>query len=104
MARFYGLVKGSDILRAKGNDGSAVILDVKFEPLPAVHRILDENDLAWYGAIFSNTASQVAEGQRRLTSYVDPFTGWLLLEDDKGVLQPFRFRQRSPWTYSFDLD
>ena len=104
VARFYVLLKGEDRLLGVGNDGKAVILDVKFEPLSAVHRILSYEDLAWYGAIFSNAASQVAMGQRRLTSYVDPFTGWILLEDDNGVPQPFSVRQRSPWKESYDLD
>lgn len=104
VARFYVLLKGKDGLLGKGNDGTAVILDVKFEPLSAVQRILDTNDLAWYDAIFSNAASQVAMGQRRLTSYVDPFTGWILLEDENGVPQPYSVRQRSPWKESFDLD
>lgn len=104
VARFYVLLKGKDGLLGKGNDGTAVILDVKFEPLSAVQRILDTNDMAWYDAMFSNAASQVAMGQRRLTSYVDPFTGWILLEDDNGVPQPFSVRQRSPWKESFDVD
>ena len=104
VARFYVLLKGTDGLLETTSDGTAVILDVKFEPLSAVQRILDVNDLAWYNAIFSNAASQVAQGQRRLTSYVDPFTGWIMIDDDNGTPQPFSVRQRSPWKDSFNLD
>ena len=102
--RFYVLLKGKDSLLGKGNDGTAVILDVKFEPLSAIYRVLDAQDLAWYGTMFENAASQVAMGQRQLTSYVDPFTGWIMLEDDKGVPQPFSVRQRSPWKETFVVE
>jgi uncharacterized protein (DUF2252 family) len=104
--RYYVLLKGTDgLLGEDGSDGTAVILDVKEQPLAAVERVLSANDAAWYSVMFSNAAARVVEAQRHLTSYVDPFTGWLRLKDDKsGLLQPFNVRQRSPWKNSINLD
>ena len=104
VTRYFVLLQGTDGLLDEDEDGSAVILDVKYEPLAAVERILNVDELAWYNNMFTNAAARVAEGQRRLTSYVDPFTGWVMLEDDDGVLQPFNVRQRSPWKEGFDVD
>lgn len=103
--RYYVLLKGTDSLLQETQDGSAVILDVKLEPKGAVERVLSKNDRAWYRNIFQNSADRAVEGQRRLTSFVDPFTGWISLDDDNdGVFDHFVVRQRSPWKDSFDLD
>ena len=48
---------------------------------------------------FANDAARAVEAQRHLTSYVDPFTGWITLDG-----QAFVVRQRSPWKSSPDLD
>ena len=99
--RFYVLLKGTDALikADNGYDGNSVILDVKYEPHPAVHRVLNPTDAAWYNVRFANSAARAVEAQRRLTSYTDPFTGWIILDD-----QPFLIRQRSPWKDSPDLN
>ena len=97
--RYYVLLKGTDDTLQDGTDGNAVILDVKYEPPGAVTRILSESDAAWYDIMFINDAHRAVEAQRRLTSYVDPFTGWVVMDD-----KPFVVRQRSPWKGSFDLD
>lgn len=98
--RYYVLLKGRDgLLLDDGEDGSAVILDVKFQPKSAVMRVLNEQDEAWYKVMFPNEAARVVEAQRRLTSYTDPFTGWVTLNG-----KPFSVRQRSPWKASPNLD
>ena len=96
--RYYILLRGTDDSLEDGTDGNAVILDVKYEPPGAVTRILSEADAAWYNTMFINDAHRAVEAQRRLTSYVDPFTGWVVLDG-----KPFVVRQRSPWKGSFDL-
>jgi uncharacterized protein (DUF2252 family) len=102
--RYYVLLKGTDSLLEVTNDGSAVILDVKFEPEGAVDRILSAQDLAWYGNIFKSPADRAVQGQRRLTSFVDPFTGWISLDDDNdGTNKDYVVRQRSPWKEGFNL-
>jgi hypothetical protein len=93
-------------------EGTAVILDVKFQPKSAVSRVLNGEDAAWYARMFQNEAARVVEAQRRLTSYTDPFTGWITLKNldptdmntTFGQYQPFTVRQRSPWKDSPDLD
>lgn len=104
--RFYVLLKGTDrLLGEDGRDGTAVILDIKEQPLAAVERVLSANDKAWYGVMFPNAAARVVEAQRHLTSYVDPFTGWFLFHDTAtGIDTPISIRQRSPWKDSIDLD
>jgi len=98
VARYYILLKGTDDALDDGTDGNAVILDVKYEPPGAVSGVLNEEDTAWYNTMFVNDAHRAVEGQRRLTSYVDPFTGWVILDD-----KPFVVRQRSPWKSGYDL-
>ena len=95
--RYYVLLKGRDT--NSGRAMGAIILDVKFEPTPAVSSVLDKDDAAWYKVMFQNEAARAVEAQRRLTSYVDPFTGWVLVDDEALVV-----RQRSPWKDSPDLD
>ena len=104
--RYYVLLKGTDRLLGKhGNDGTAVILDIKEQPLAAVERVLSANDKAWYGVMFPNAAARAVEAQRRLTSYVDPFTGWFLYHGTvTGMDTPISVRQRSPWKHSINLD
>lgn len=100
VSRYYVLLQGSDsLLEEDDKEGNAIILDVKFEPKGAVERVLSENDRAWYNNLFQHPADRVAQGQRRLTSYTDPFTGWVTIDD-----QVFGVRQRSPWKDSIDLD
>jgi uncharacterized protein (DUF2252 family) len=73
--RYYVLLKGHDGLLFDGEDGNAVILDVKYQPPSTVSRVLTEEEAAWYHDLFPNEAARVVEAQRRLTSYTDPFTG-----------------------------
>lgn len=98
--RYYILLNGVDgSLGEEGVDGSAVILDVKMEPDGAVRHVLSDDEKAWYDIMFANDAARAVEAQRHLTSYVDPFTGWITLDG-----QAFVVRQRSPWKSSPDLD
>jgi len=102
--RFYVLLKGEDILIEEDEDvlSSSVILDVKYEPKSAVSRILDAEfpeTKAWYDLMFRNEADRAAQAQRALTSYTDPFVGYLVIDDDSYIV-----RQRSPYKSSFDLD
>jgi len=90
------------------NIPQSVILDVKFEPSPAVEDVLSDDDKAWYRELFANPAARAVQAQRRLTSYTDPFTGWIVLDDDDdddddddGSSRSFVVRQRSPWKASF---
>ena len=99
--RFYVLLKGEDTLLGEDQDGAAVILDVKYEPVSAVSRILDEVDpvtQAWYQDMFRNEADRTVEAQRRLTSYTDPYVGYLVIDGNS-----YNVRQRSPYKSSFDL-
>ncbi len=89
--RFYVLLNGKD--------NRNIILDVKYEPVPAFWNVLSDDDKAWYGVLFQNDAARVVEAQRRLTSFVDPFTGWILIDG-----RPFSVRERSPWKDDLDLD
>lgn len=43
-------------------------------------------------------AERTAEAQRHLTSYTDPFTGWVHINGSA-----YSVRQRSAWKASFDL-
>ena len=107
VARYYVLLKGTDgLLGTNGEDGSHVILDVKYQPPGAVSQVLDSNDAAWYKVLFPNEAARVVEAQRRLTSYTDPYLGWILLSGDGKQSEPqsFSVRQRSPWKDSLELD
>ena len=102
--RYFVLLQGTDgLLGIDGVDGTAVVLDVKFQPHSAVSRVLTPDQTAWYKVMFPNEAARVVEAQRRLTSFTDPYTGWVLLKDDQGTPQPFSVRQRSPWKDSPDL-
>lgn len=105
VARYYVLLKGTDgLLGEDGVDGTAVVLDVKYQPSGAVAPVLTPEETAWYDVMFPNAAARTVEAQRRLTSYTDPFTGWVVLEDDEdGVSRSFAVRQRSPWQDDFDL-
>lgn len=106
--RFYVLLAGDESKHqenATAEDSErflgSVILDVKFEPRPAVTSVLGRFDEAWYGAQvapFSNEAARAVHAQRQLTSYTDPFTGWIKLNGAAYVV-----RQRSPWKAGFDL-
>jgi uncharacterized protein (DUF2252 family) len=102
--RYYVLLKGTDTLLEETNDENAVILDVKYEPQGAVDRVLSAQDRVWYGNLFKSPADRAVEGQRRLTSFTDPFTGWISLDDDNdGIFKDYVVRQRSPWKEGFDL-
>ena len=128
--RFYVLLAGDESKHQENatmEDSErflgSVILDVKFEPRPAVTNalltltltltltsnpnpnqvtnVLSRFDEAWYGAQvapFSNEAARAVHAQRQLTSYTDPFTGWIKLNGAAYVV-----RQRSPWKAGFDL-
>ena len=85
--RYYVLLKGRDgLLLNDGQDGSAVILDVKYQPKSAPCRVLNEEDAAWYSVMFPNEAARVVEAQRRFTTYTDPLYG----RDQMKTLPPTR--------------
>ena len=75
------------------------IIDDKFEPRPAVSNVLSRFDAAWYAAQVAtpNEAARAVHAQRQLTSYTDPFTGWIEIDG-----APYVVRQRSPWKARFD--
>lgn len=84
----------------RGDVAGGVILDVKFEPrASAAVSVLSPQDLAWYRNIFLNDAMRAVEAQRRLTSYTDPFAGWVLINS-----KPHVVRQLSPWKAGFPLE
>lgn len=91
--RFYVLLKGYN---------TPIILDVKFEPESAIASILDEigpEEKAWYDTLFRNEADRAAKAQRSLTSYTDPYVGYLVID---GL--SYSVRERSPYKTEFDLD
>ncbi|KAL7440496.1 hypothetical protein ACHAXM_007230 [Skeletonema potamos] len=94
--RFYVLLKGKDELLDEGDD-SHVILDVKYEPISAVSRVLDDDTRAWYAAMFQSEADRVAQAQVALTSYTDPYVGYIYIDGAS-----YNVRQRSPYKDSFD--
>lgn len=103
VARYYVLLAG----RERGEDSvededqatpGGIILDVKEAPRCVGRHVLDHEDAAWYDATFRNEAARAVEAQRRLTSFTDPFTGWVVID---GVAHTVR--QRSPWKTAFDL-
>jgi uncharacterized protein (DUF2252 family) len=96
--RFYVLLKGKSF-RNHTVEGHAVILDIKFEPDPAVVQVLNREDLAWYYYKFPNEAVRAVEAQRALTSYCDEFTGFVIHEG-----RAFIVRERSPYKASMDVD
>lgn len=101
--RYYVLLKGHDMSleEDRAERAASVILDVKLEPESAVSRILDEVDppiKAWYGDIFQSEADRAAQAQRRLTSYTDPFVGFVHIDGSDFIV-----RQRSPYKSTFDL-
>ncbi|KAL3821950.1 hypothetical protein ACHAXA_004438 [Cyclostephanos tholiformis] len=104
--RYYVLLKGEGMLidEDEGVLTSSVILDVKYEPVSAVSRILEEVDFfdpdvkSWYKYLFRNEADRAAQAQRRLTSYTDPYVGYLNIDGDSYIV-----RQRSPYKSSFDV-
>jgi hypothetical protein len=69
-----------------------------------VWRILNEVDFvnpdikSWYNNMFRNEADRAAQAQRRLTSYTDPYVGYLDIDGDSYIV-----RQRSPYKSSFDV-
>jgi len=92
--RYYVLLHGN----SDKPDGAAFVLDIKYEPEPAVSKVLSADDQAWYDVMFQNEAARAVKAQRRLTSYTDPFTGWVILDG-----KAFVVRQRSPWKASPDI-
>ena len=80
MQRFYVLLAGEEAKRGAHNASGegeserfmgSVILDVKFEPRPAVSNVLSRFDAAWYAAQVAtpNEAARAVHAQRQLTSY-----------------------------------
>mmetsp|Transcript_16008 Transcript_16008/g.33844 ORF Transcript_16008/g.33844 Transcript_16008/m.33844 type:complete len:724 (-) Transcript_16008:231-2402(-) len=103
--RFYVMLKGEDTLLDEEEEGTSVILDVKFEPVSAVTTVLKEVDpdtKAWYDARFRHEADRTAQAQKKLTSYTDPYVGYMDLDGDPST--SYNVRQRSPYKSSFDLD
>jgi hypothetical protein len=124
--RYYVLLQGGD---ASNDDDDEyddeyqqVILDIKLQPKASVEYILTTDESAWYRTLFENSAARTIEGHRRLTSFADPYTGWILLSTSSNstssaipeaelhttegntALLPFSVRQRSPWKDEPDLD
>jgi uncharacterized protein (DUF2252 family) len=105
--RYYVLLKGEDVLleEEEGVLSSSVILDVKFEPVSSVSRIINDIDYpdrdvkAWYKYMFRNDADRASQAQQRLTSYTDPFVGYLDIDGETYIV-----RQRSPYKSSFNID
>lgn len=105
--RYYVLLKGEDALleEEEGVLSSSVILDVKFEPVSSVSRIINDIDYpdrdvkAWYKYMFRNEADRAAQAQQRLSSYTDPFVGYLDIDGESYIV-----RQRSPYKSSFNID
>ena len=104
-----------------------MILDVKYAPRSVSAQVLSGFDARWYRQLFPNEArsrsnlgalsaqsrrnvgltsapprppqaERTAEAQRHLTSYTDPFTGWVHINGSA-----YSVRQRSAWKASFDL-
>jgi uncharacterized protein (DUF2252 family) len=96
--RFYVLLKGKDTSLSEDDGDPSVILDIKFEPMSAVSRTLNEDNKAWYNHVFKNEADRTALAQRALTSFTDPFVGWIEIDGN-----PYYVRQRSPWKSAFEL-
>ncbi|KAL1520338.1 hypothetical protein AB1Y20_021928 [Prymnesium parvum] len=94
--RYYLLIAGGDKMRPNEPN---VILDVKLAPPPAMRKYVGLADAAWYSTLFHNEGSRVNLAQRALTTFTDPYTGWIKVNDE--ILS---IRQRSPWKASFDLD
>ena len=89
--RFYVLLKG---------DGEPIVLDVKFEPVPAAKcAVKNAAQLAWHNVKFPNEAARATEGQRRLTSHTDPCAGWTMAGGNALLV-----RERSPWKAAPNLD
>ena len=96
--RYYVLLNGSDGPLDSDGEHSGIILDVKYEPPPAFAKVVNSYDLGWYRQLFTNEAFRAVKAQRKLTSYTDPFTGWVSINGSAFVV-----RQRSPWKAGFDL-
>lgn len=94
--RLYLLITGGDRLKP---DVPNVILDLKLAPEPAMRHTLSKADLAWYNTLFLNEGSRVSLAQRALSTFTDPYTGWIEVDD-----KILAVRQRSPYKESFDLD
>ena len=103
VGRYYVLLRGSptEVDDDDLEEGGAVILDVKYEPAPAVAAVVGAHpgDEAWYASLFPNEAARAVAGQRALTSYADPYAGVAVFDGGAYVV-----RERSPWKASFDLD
>ena len=94
--RYYVLLKGDDRTPLEGDQcDKTIILDVKHADTPAWDPVLSKEDKAWYNVLFQNDAERAVLAQRKLTSYVDPFTGWITLDG-----KWFYVRERSPWKLS----
>ena len=96
--RFYILLKGQDTSFDENASDSNVILDVKYEPISAVSRTLNDVDKAWYEHIFKNEADRTALAQRALTSFTDPYVGWIEIDGNA-----YYVRQRSPYKASLEV-
>lgn len=81
------------------NEEGMVILDVKYQPPGSFRSVLSDYDDAWFDQHFAHDGSRVTEANRKLTAYTDPWTGWIVLDDDR----PFSVRERSSWKEDFDV-
>ncbi len=103
--RYYVLIRGENADEAP-NELGPIILDVKYQPPGSFRQVITPSDAAWYDNRFIHSAARVTEAQRKLTAFTDPFTGWIILndEDGGGESKPFTVRERSPWKENFDLE
>eukprot|EP00633_Aureoumbra_lagunensis_P008119 CAMPEP_0197321174 /NCGR_PEP_ID=MMETSP0891-20130614/63663_1 /TAXON_ID=44058 ORGANISM="Aureoumbra lagunensis, Strain CCMP1510" /NCGR_SAMPLE_ID=MMETSP0891 /ASSEMBLY_ACC=CAM_ASM_000534 /LENGTH=294 /DNA_ID=CAMNT_0042812909 /DNA_START=705 /DNA_END=1589 /DNA_ORIENTATION=+ len=97
VSRYYVLLAGSDnLVNQVATNG--IILDVKYEPPPAIRDALYEDERLWYETLYQNEGERCVRAQRRLTSYTDPYLGYAKIRGNIFVV-----RQRSPWKASFDF-
>ncbi|KAL3935613.1 MAG: hypothetical protein SGBAC_008895, partial [Bacillariaceae sp.] len=88
--RYYVLVQDSDT-------DEFIILDMKQQTTPSIHSVLEDDELAWYDTMFPNEAMRTITAERQMTSFFDPFLGYVHLEDSKGKMIPYSIRRRSAW-------
>ena len=79
-------------------DNKAIILDVKYISPPSLLEHLGPRDLPWYSTLFAGEGARAVNAQHSLTSYSDPFLGWLNINGSSHVV-----RQRSPWKKGINI-
>ena len=93
-AEMHPQLAGMNTVHTQGDTGLASLHTAR----PIAEAVLGSEDAGWYHGLFANEAMRAVEAQRRLTSYTDPFTGWVQVDGSAFVV-----RQRSPYKESLDL-